>query len=428
MPAYLSDPSNSFLASEGHAGRSQDSDSGQESAAASDVAVAGAPSGEGAKFPHPKNFAERLMNVLQRGIASDSIWWVGGDVNGVALRPKKLKKGTLLQTHFSGNQYSAFLRSFNRWGFRRVACHEAPDGAVIYRNCLFQMDKPHLVKHMRMDSDVQDVFARHQLSGESNSSASSDPSASQPASVTTQSSVVPTQQSTAAPKGNNDAANLLQQLLTALANPQGQSQQQQKQPSPPIAFANRSGAPTVPQHAQSFVDGSASAKKAPKVPPAQVKPAAKAGQCRAPKRKNGQKKASARRSQQKAPRASDLRPPQGVSSASISSSQLPPVAVPGMSGGTVGSQAVASTPTLNQQPILASTLEALIRTMHQGERKPPPEPRRNTLLRQILAATKDYMDRVPSSTGSTSSENGIQTTLELLQLIGQEELKGNGRW
>ena len=33
---------------------------------------------------------------------------------------------------------------------------------MTYKNSLFQRDQPYLVKHMRMDSDVQDVFERHQ--------------------------------------------------------------------------------------------------------------------------------------------------------------------------------------------------------------------------------------------------------------------------
>ena len=45
-----------------------------------------------------------------------------------------------------------------------MAHYAVGPGVVTYENSLFQKDEPHLVKHMRMDSDVQDVFARHQLS------------------------------------------------------------------------------------------------------------------------------------------------------------------------------------------------------------------------------------------------------------------------
>ena len=65
-------------------------------------------------FPTPKNFAERLMNVLDSGIISDCIRWAS-DGKAVALHPKKLRKGTVLQDYFSSSSYSSFLRNFNRW-------------------------------------------------------------------------------------------------------------------------------------------------------------------------------------------------------------------------------------------------------------------------------------------------------------------------
>ena len=36
-----------------------------------------------------------------------------------------------------------------------------PQGVITYQCSLFQRDEPHLVHHMRMDSDVQDVFINH---------------------------------------------------------------------------------------------------------------------------------------------------------------------------------------------------------------------------------------------------------------------------
>ena len=59
----------------------------------------------------------------------------------------------------------AFCENINNRGFRRVACYAVKPGIVTYENALFQKAHPHLVKHMRMDSDVQDVFARHQQDG-----------------------------------------------------------------------------------------------------------------------------------------------------------------------------------------------------------------------------------------------------------------------
>jgi len=65
-------------------------------------------------FPIPKNFAERLMNILDSGVISDCIWWAT-DGKAVALHPKKLRRGNVLQEHFASNSYSGFLRNFNRW-------------------------------------------------------------------------------------------------------------------------------------------------------------------------------------------------------------------------------------------------------------------------------------------------------------------------
>ncbi|CAB9531645.1 HSF-type DNA-binding [Seminavis robusta] len=157
--------------SDGNVSSSSSSNESPVVAVAPAAVVTAASDGMPLSFPAPKNFAERLMNVLESDIDTEAIWW-DGETKSVALQPKKLKKGTILHTHFSGNKYSAFLRNFNRWGFRRVPYHNVPNGAVLYKNCLFQKEDPKLVKHMRMDSDVQDVYARQQLFGQRNSDGS----------------------------------------------------------------------------------------------------------------------------------------------------------------------------------------------------------------------------------------------------------------
>lgn len=65
-----------------------------------------------------------------------------------------------------------FYSCGNLRGFRRVTHFEVGEGVVTYQNALFQRDEPHLVKHMRMDSDVQDVFERHQMIGDSSTTGS----------------------------------------------------------------------------------------------------------------------------------------------------------------------------------------------------------------------------------------------------------------
>lgn len=120
-------------------------------------------------YPKPKNFAERLMNALERDIASESVWWVG-EGKAIALHPNNLKKCPELTEYFKAKDYSGFIRNCNRWGFRRVGHYSVDPGIVTYENSLFQKEQPHLVKHMRMDSDVQDVFARHQEGGDGGAS------------------------------------------------------------------------------------------------------------------------------------------------------------------------------------------------------------------------------------------------------------------
>lgn len=108
----------------------------------------------------PKNFAERLMRVLQNGIGQDTLWWVG-DGKAIGIHSRNLRRGDMLSEHFNVKDYSVFIRNCNRWGFRRTVQYKVPQGVITYECSLFQRDKPHLVHHMRMDSDVQDVFEKH---------------------------------------------------------------------------------------------------------------------------------------------------------------------------------------------------------------------------------------------------------------------------
>jgi len=94
-------------------------------AAAAAAAAAGdaptSPSGSNHNPPHgtitytkPKNFAERLMTVLQSEVCLDSLYWVANG-KAVGLIPKHLKKGTILKDHFNVKDYSGFIRNCNRW-------------------------------------------------------------------------------------------------------------------------------------------------------------------------------------------------------------------------------------------------------------------------------------------------------------------------
>lgn len=65
-------------------------------------------------YSKPKNFAERMMNALERGLASDAISWAG-DGRAVALNTNELKNSPELTSYFKAKDYSAFIRNCNRW-------------------------------------------------------------------------------------------------------------------------------------------------------------------------------------------------------------------------------------------------------------------------------------------------------------------------
>jgi len=114
------------------------------------------------------------MRVLQTDAGGDMLWWVG-DGKAVAIQKKKLSKGALLDSHFNIKDYAVFSRNLNRWGFRRTFEYPVPDGVRVYQCSLFSKGDPHLLHHMRMDSDVQDIFSvySNQAGGESGATAAS---------------------------------------------------------------------------------------------------------------------------------------------------------------------------------------------------------------------------------------------------------------
>jgi hypothetical protein len=68
----------------------------------------------GGTYPKPKNFAERLMNVLENSVVSDIVFWYGAQ-NFVAIHLKRIKSSSVLDTHFQGIRYTAFMRNLSRW-------------------------------------------------------------------------------------------------------------------------------------------------------------------------------------------------------------------------------------------------------------------------------------------------------------------------
>lgn len=225
---------------------------------------------------------------------------------------------------------------------------------------------------------------------------------------------------------------MLQLLLGALSN------SQQQQPLPSQYSAAAVGAL---QNSQDPLPGAA------KKPPLEA----------ASKPKGRKPAKRTKKKQQKAPRASDLRPPPEATLTDTSNSvgaivnvnanssmdhrntvspsgSIPnsaPSSINMVGGATTSAAAPSSTNQVNiNGNALASALELLVRQMQTQKQeeppKPPPEPQRNVLLRQILECAKAYLAQ-PQSSSSSVSGSAIRSTLELLQMIGTEELEGKGQ-
>jgi len=64
--------------------------------------------------PKPKNFAERLLRLLNSGDSSSSIWWAS-DGTMVAFYPRNMKHEDILATQLKLKNYNSFIRNLNRW-------------------------------------------------------------------------------------------------------------------------------------------------------------------------------------------------------------------------------------------------------------------------------------------------------------------------
>ena len=71
-------------------------------------------------YPKPKNFAERMMNVLENNVDSKVITWYEGEEDLIAINTKFLKTSDILDTNFQGIRYAAFVRNLSRWYVTRT--------------------------------------------------------------------------------------------------------------------------------------------------------------------------------------------------------------------------------------------------------------------------------------------------------------------
>lgn len=96
------------------------------------------------------SFPEKIMELLLGGLAPNAIYWLP-EGEAIAVDPDNFKDSTIISKHFRGNKLSSFVRSLNRWGFRRIFYHSLPDKTLAFYHRLFQKQAPALVKEMKMD-------------------------------------------------------------------------------------------------------------------------------------------------------------------------------------------------------------------------------------------------------------------------------------
>ena len=65
-------------------------------------------------YPKPKNFAERMMNVLENQVDPKVIDWHGNG-DWVVVNVSAIKSSDILETRFQGIRYPAFIRNLSRW-------------------------------------------------------------------------------------------------------------------------------------------------------------------------------------------------------------------------------------------------------------------------------------------------------------------------
>jgi HSF-type DNA-binding len=95
-------------------------------------------------------FPEKIMELLQGNLASNAIYWLP-EGEAIAVDPDSFKDSPAISKQFRGNKLSSFVRSLNRWGFRRIFYHSLPDKTLAFYHRLFQKHSPLLVKEMKMD-------------------------------------------------------------------------------------------------------------------------------------------------------------------------------------------------------------------------------------------------------------------------------------
>jgi len=110
-----SDPNNrkaSTNSSTGSSGPSDGENTSGQGRESSNESAAGKK--KGGTYPNPTTFAEKVMHILENGIAPQAIWWVDNG-KSIALHPEKSKSSGMLAKYFQGNRFATFVRTLTRW-------------------------------------------------------------------------------------------------------------------------------------------------------------------------------------------------------------------------------------------------------------------------------------------------------------------------
>lgn len=90
---------------------------------------------------------DKLMEYLNNQVTSSLYWQPDGQGFSIDCNTVQTE---LLDKHFHGSKLTSFLRSLNRWGFKRLFYHSMPSNTLSFHNPLFCKDSPRLVKEMDM--------------------------------------------------------------------------------------------------------------------------------------------------------------------------------------------------------------------------------------------------------------------------------------
>lgn len=102
---------------------------------------------------------DKLMEILNKEFAPDVMWWQP-DGECFAFDSETVQK-KILDVWFRGTKLSSFIRSLNRWGFRRVFYHALPEAALAFHHSAFRKTStPEMLKTMKMSKSGKALAAK----------------------------------------------------------------------------------------------------------------------------------------------------------------------------------------------------------------------------------------------------------------------------